>query len=62
MLADASRLMYDTSESDEDPGGPKASKRLSPVDYWLATVDTRKMTLAEYKKFLTLQHQPGEGS
>jgi len=58
MLSDASRLMYD-SASHETSEGPEASERTAPVDHWLATADTRKMTLAEYKKFLTLQQEPG---
>lgn len=36
------------------------SKRNSALDKWIETVDTRKMTLAEYKKFLQLQQEQGD--
>jgi hypothetical protein len=44
----------------EDPADWPAPKRGAPIDHWLEQVDTRKMTLQEYKKFLALQHGQGE--
>ena len=59
MLADASRRLYDSSKGDE-PGAVEDGVPNSAVSKWVETVDTRKMTLSEYKRFISLQQGWGE--
>ena len=64
MLSDASRILHDTRLGEETPEEPKAGepgrKRGAAIERYIQTADTRKMTLTEYKRFLSLQQEPGD--
>lgn len=61
LLSDASKILYEKSSGEpEKPGESPAPSKRTPVEQWLDKVDTRKMTLKEYKKFLALQQGQGE--
>jgi len=64
LLSDASRILHDTSLGEETPEEPKAGKpvrkRDAAIERYIQTADTRKMTLTEYKRFLSLQQEPGD--